>query len=396
MGSIGLSNGHTDLPNRNSPDIHLVIGTQEENDAQQKVNSTEWRGALSEEAYLRREGHLSNQDLTRDGGLTGWALVYQPEGSSKRQVLCGCETIRKKALVGKNGKVEEVAAHGVGSVFCPQENRGKGYAARMMAELGMKLENWQMNDGKRVLFSVLYSDIGKQFYARNGWQPFPSSHVALASAAISHIDLPYVRQLKSEDVPELCDIDSKLTRQRLAKQKDSSRSAVALIPDVATIRWHHAREEFIGNELFKKTPVIKGAVTGEVGARVWCYWTRVWTNPQEEAPNTLHILRLVVEDQNFSDFAPASEEGVANVKTSRTAKSIAALFTSAQAQAAEWKMGEVQIWNPTSTTLAATRLLDDSSKVDHRENESITSLRWYGEGSWENVDWVCNEKYGWC
>src|ERR1700761_2482687 len=396
MGSMGLPNGHSELPNKDSADIHLVDATPEELAAQQQVNGSEWRGALSQEAYLRREEYLANQELTQNGGLTGWVLVYQPDGASKRRVLCGCETYKKKALVAGNGKVEEAVAHGVGSVFCPPENRGKGYAAKMMAELGKRLQTWKADNGKRVLFSVLYSDIGKQFYARNGWQPFPSSHISLAPATMSALDLPHVRPLRSEDIPALCDIDAKLIRRRMEMLDDAGKSAVALVPDAATVRWHHAREEFVGNELFNKKPLVKGAVTGEVGSRVWCYWTHVWTNPQEEAPNTLHVLRLVVEDENFTDSSPASEEGAAKVKNSQTTKLIAALFAAAQGDAAQWSMNEVQIWNPTSTTLAATRLLNDDVTVQHRDKESITSLRWYGEGSWENVDWICNEKYAWC
>ena len=114
MGSYGHTNGHTngqanghlDLPHRNSPDIRLVVATPEELDAQQLANSDEWKGALSLDAYLRREAHLADQELTKDGGITGWALIHQPEGSSERRALCGCETIKKRALVGRNGKVE--------------------------------------------------------------------------------------------------------------------------------------------------------------------------------------------------------------------------------------------------------------------------------------------------
>jgi len=119
-------------------------------------------------------------------------------------------------------------------------------------------------------------------------------------------------------------------------------------------------------------------------------------NSQETAGNTLHILRLVVEDETFSDFTAASDDGASRVKDSATARAIAAVFGAAQAEAAQWGMHEVQIWNPTSTTLAATRMLDNNATVEHREKESITALNWYGEGSLEDVDWICNEKYGWC
>ena len=397
MGSIGLTNGiHPTLPNKNSPEIYLDIATPEENNAQQEVNSSEWRGALSLEQYLRRETHLANQDLTKDGGLTGWVLVHQSNGSSKRQVLCGCETIRKKALVGDNGKVEDAIAIGVGSVFCPPQHRGKGYAGRMMNDLGKKLKGWEVEDGKRPLFSVLFSDIGKEFYAKSGWQPFPSAHVSLQPTESPMRGLASVRMLKSDDLPELCKLDESLIRRRLSKMCDKQRPSVAFVPDSAAVSWHHAREEFVGTELFNKQPVVKGAVAGDVGSRVWCIWNRVWTNPQEDAPNTLHILRLVVEDKNFADFAPASPEAAAKMKTSPTAKAIASVFAAAQTEAAQWAMREVQIWNPTSTTLAAAQILDAKAAVEHREKESIAALQWYGEGSWENVDWVCNEKYGWC
>lgn len=150
------------LPHRDSPELHLVLATAEEQLAQLHVNSEEWRGTLSVPAYFRREEHLLQQALTRDGGLTSWVLVHQPNGSSEkdRKVLCGCESISKRALVASDGEVEDVVAHGVASVFCPPEYRGKGYAGRMMAELGERLKGWQAQ-GQSNLFSILYSDIGK-------------------------------------------------------------------------------------------------------------------------------------------------------------------------------------------------------------------------------------------
>jgi GNAT superfamily N-acetyltransferase len=153
----------TSLPDRNSSEVFLVTATPEEAIAQRRANSEEWRGALDLPAYLRREEVLVDQTLTKDGGLTAWSLVYQPAGSDEkdRQLLCGCETIKKRALVASgNNTVEAVTAHGICSVYCMPEYRGKGYAGRMMADLGEKLKTWQSN-GQGNLFSVLYSDIGK-------------------------------------------------------------------------------------------------------------------------------------------------------------------------------------------------------------------------------------------
>ena len=389
-----------DLPQRDSPNLHLVVGNPEEILAQQHANSEEWRGALSLEAYLRREEHLVRQELTKEGGLTAWMLVYEPPDGSKRQVLCGCEGIKKKALLAKDGKVDDAVAHGVASVFCPPRYRGRGYAGRMMSELGKRLKSWQAEKEGASAFSVLYSDIGKDFYAARGWQPFPSTHIALPASKVQQAGLPHAQTLQSEDLQALCVADEQLLRQKLSKRVNSSLAA-ALVPDLETMQWHHAREDFVSTELHGGRPKFmnggRGALVGiRPGAKAWCYWARVWTNPQEESPNTLHILRLAIEDEAYSDFSPASDSGAGQLADSDVAKAIAALLAEAQVQAHASGMHEIQIWNPTSATLAAARLIDADAAVVQRETESIASLQWYGEGSWKDVEWICNEKYGWC
>ncbi|KAF7196639.1 Lysine acetyltransferase [Pseudocercospora fuligena] len=387
--------GSTGLPDRLSPNLRLAQATEEEWLAQQLVNSDEWKGVLSLESYLKREKHLFSQDLTRDGGITGWVLIWEPDANGQRTVLCGCETINKRAFAARQGKVEEVISHGVASVYCPAQYRGKGYAGRMMAELGDRINSWQTDNGKPALFSVLFSDIGKDFYAARGWHPFPSAHVLLPVAESSTPN--NVKLLKSRDLPELCAYDEKLLHHRMSQIKPSSRTTVAIVPDVRHAAWHHAREEFVANEIHGKVPDVKGAMVGDKkGSRVWAYWTRVWANPQERSPSTLHILRLVIEDDVSSDFAPADVETAKSMKDSHVARAISSIFTVAQSEASRWDMREVMLWNPSSAALAAAQLIDPNAAVEHRETESITSLRWYGEGSWKDVDWICNEKYEWC
>lgn len=159
-----------DLPQGDSPTLALVHPTEEEQLIQSKLNGIEWRGALSPSAYLRREITLSQQALTKEGGITYWILVdtarenspLEPD-SKTRLPLASCETYRKKALVWRDGKLQEVVSHGVGSVFCGQHLRGKGFAQRMMKELGTALQTHQTED-KECLFTILYSDIGKVSY----------------------------------------------------------------------------------------------------------------------------------------------------------------------------------------------------------------------------------------
>jgi hypothetical protein len=200
--------------------------------------------------------------------------------------------------------------------------------------------------------------------------------------------------LYAEDLPDLCKIDETLIKESLEARPQGSKTAVALVPDVETVQWHHAREEFVGQEVHARVPKIKGAIVGnEVGKRVWCYWTRVWYNEDVSVVkgNTMHILRLVVEDDVLGNKDATEGEGYS--------AAIAALLAFAQREAEEWKTENVELWSPSASALTGARMLDKNAKVVDRDAESIASLLWYPvhEGSAvDHVDWISNEKYGWC
>jgi hypothetical protein len=160
MGSL------TNRPPSDSPLLGIREATPLEREATFRLNGASWRGPLSIEQYLAREAHLGNQFLTREGGISYWILVDTTLPEDKRPILSSCETLKKRGWVAKAGKIEEVVTHGVGSVFCNPEYRGRGYAKRMMSELGKVLENGyqQKDETKKGLFSMLYSDIGKVSY----------------------------------------------------------------------------------------------------------------------------------------------------------------------------------------------------------------------------------------
>ena len=85
-----------------------------------------------------------------------------PSSTRNRTILASCETLRKRALIAREGQpVQEVISHGIGSVFCDPALRGKGYARRMLSELGKMLDTWQQQDENKADFTVLFSDIGK-------------------------------------------------------------------------------------------------------------------------------------------------------------------------------------------------------------------------------------------
>ncbi|KAI4255538.1 MAG: hypothetical protein LQ352_002526 [Teloschistes flavicans] len=395
-----------ELPEGTSATLKLVQASGAEMIESSTMNAISWRGPVDVDAYLRREAHLRTTDLNRDGGITYWILVdtAAATGSNgRRRILSSCETIRKRALVAQSsGRVKDVISHGIGSLYCHPAYRGRGYAQRMLVDLAKILDTWQQNEGDSTDFSVLWSDIGGVFYARLGWKVYPSTHIALSPKLHGERleSLPTASVLTAEDLEELCRTDEAWIRSDLSKPTSSDAGMrVALVPDVKTMQWHHAREEFLAQELLGRLPLAKGALaTTTDGKRAWCIWTRSFGVEADE--NVLNILRLVVEGENSCgrQAINAPDEGSRHRSHQPAIIAIASILRAAQLEASEWGMASVQFWNPSPLSVLAAEYLDPSTKIICREDESLTSLRWHKESPSNptTIDWISNEKYGWC
>lgn len=130
--------------------------------------------------------------------------------------------------------------------------------------------------------------------------------------------------------------------------------------------------------------------------RVWAIWTRTFGKFASE--HTLHVLRFVIEGED--DFSEAAHSGAerSSVSNRTHIRAAAAVLQAAQREAALWGMMGVEVWNPSRTVEAAAREIFPALKITHREEESVTSLMWYGEeeGTGDGIAWVMNEKYAWC
>ncbi|KAH8173417.1 N-acetyltransferase-like protein [Sarocladium implicatum] len=366
--------------------IHLVKGTY-----------SSWGGKLSLESYIARETDLTIP-INRNGGITCWLLTTAASEPDSRPLLTSCETLRKRALVkGKDGEVRDAFAQGVASVFTPEEQRGKGYAGRMMGLLAQTLaaraneEDPEAAEGPRpALFSVLFSDVGKEFYSKKGWKAFPSTHFSFPVTATQEYPLPdgieYITSL--DEIAQLTATDETLLRKRLSEQPtDPSRVTVAIIPDNDHMLWHMSRENIASQAVYpsEPTPQVHGAkvAVGDGATRVWALWARKLRGAETEK-NTLYFLRLVVE-------APEK------VSDTELGEALGKIVTAARREAKLTSCAKVQMWSPEARVkkvVEAEKNLDAEFVV--RDMESILSLAWFGEESVDDVDWIVPEQYTWC
>jgi hypothetical protein len=384
------------LLDAHSPYLCLSHPTDRECLSIWKLTATEWRDALSVSQFLEESRYITSVPLAKDGGMTLWVLVDNRLPPDQRTILSSCETFRKQSLISdSNGNVTEAIIHGVASVFCNPIYRGRGYASRMMRELANVLRGWQ-TETQRCVGSILYSDIGKRYYAELKWHPFPSTHLEFPPLATPRS--LEVTRLASGDLGQLCKEDEVLVRMALNTQSDG-KLRMAIVPDHDHMLWHHAKEDFFCERYFGKKPQVKGAIVGQPGSRIWAIWThRFYSKPQARpSSSTLYILRLVIESQVSGNFS-SKDEDLPHDSSERESLvgHLKALLRAAQSEAAQWKLQYVKLWNPSPLVQ---ELIEETgiqhSKVD-RDHNSITSLMWYGEGSDKDVEWIANEKYAWC
>lgn len=380
------------LPDAQSPDLHLSHPTVKECQAVWKLSSLAWKDAFAQSQYLEESAYLTTVPLAKDGGMTNWILTDKNHSPDQRPILCSCETFRKRALISdRDGNLTEKIIHGVASVFCHPVFRHRGYGSRLMKELAETLRTFQ-SENIESIGSVLYSDIGKKYYADLGWHPFPVNkhiefHPSVAPEGPSGI------RLLHEDLERLCGEDEAMIRKYLTSPSSTGKTRMMLVPDLDHMLWHHKKEEFVCEKLFGKQPQVKGVIVGQAGGRMWAIWTHRFYGDPESAfsENTLYILRLVMENQKTTSTNDTE-------RCERQVEQMRHILQAAQDEAAEWNLHRVMMWHPTSLVLDLVERTGIPYRSVERDHEGIASLLWYGEGSGKEdiLEWLGNEKYGWC
>lgn len=378
------------LPPAQSADLKIVPATPLEYVQTAVLSADEWKGPLTLDQYLDREVILQAVDLTKGGRITGWiltsdALPTNSDGS--RPILACCESIPIHAYIARAGTIDKVQAHGIASVYTRPEHRGKGYAGKMMQELGKRLESWQSTESPNP-FSVLYSDIGQRFYARFGWKVFPSDHIHLSPLDQKDYDsastmFPTVQDLPFSELGDIPTASYVEERLQILSEERPHTTYVAVRPDREHFEWHFARDEFQSKVLGKGFPQVKGAIHRATGlALIWC---RVYASDKNNW--LLQVLHTIV---------PPTKD------TSETYKqAMAALLLRAQLEAHKWEMtAGVEIWDPSDLVVASAQQLrteeQDQVQITTRDKEHLCSLRWTAGSNDDDLEWVAKEKYAWC
>jgi hypothetical protein len=329
--------------------------------------------------------------------MTKWILVDGDLKPDQRPILCSCESFYKRSLKSDEyGTVKDVVIHGIASVFCPQPLRGRGYAARLMRELGRTLQAWQA-DGVEVVGSVLYSDIGKDYYTRLGWIP-NQSNMHYNIPPVVKPQSPLVRLIEEAELAYLCQVDMKNIRMALATPAPGVLARVTILPDLNHMLWHLRKEDFATKHLYNKTPSAKGAIAGPPGKQVWAIWTRRYYQRPDAASekNVLYILRLVVEGDDSANRA--LETAPEGSLPKEQATYLEAVLQAARNEAAEWELDHVKLWEPPLWVRKAIANGSIDYKVVERVKDSIASAMWYDEGSAPSAvpTWINNEHFAWC
>jgi hypothetical protein len=353
-----------------------------------------WGPLYTLPAYINREAGLLSTQLTRQGGLTAWILTDSSTASpGHRPILSSVEVFRKRAAVrDADGRVRRVTALGVASVFTFEEFRRQGYASRMLSLLGDKMAEWQARDPGSAEFSVLFSDIGKVFYADLQWMPFPSEHLSFASSppldALQCLHQGRITLVTGDNLHTVAELDEATLLRKLARPSGRGHKVrAAILPDYATYEWQLAREKDLCTHLLDKAPTVHGAIytpEGLPASRVWMLWANSLHGGEEKPEeNVMNILHYALEDDDIPD--------------DHLSKALAAIVGVVQSQAQQWLCPKIDMWNPDERTQ---KLLSQvpglQTQLVVRQTSSIASLRWFGQGPVSDLEWVDNQKFEWC
>ncbi|KAI0777765.1 hypothetical protein BD413DRAFT_640527 [Trametes elegans] len=400
--------------NSSFADLSLFPATREQVVEARKRTSVQWAKGDSLEHYLQREVVLEKHGHAADGKHITWVLAPRNDPTTL-DFMCSCETYRRTAVVAKRAKqvdareVREVVAYGVASVFTPEHKRGKGYARHMMRLLHWALAHrsalpsefpaeWGAPPDPTVLhaagvangqFSVLYSDVGREFYhsagltpgAHDGWVvkgALETSRLVADAPEAQHVPegLSVVR-LGEDDVLALYNRDAAWIKDDLSKfAGDTDSTLFSFLPDQGVGAFVFRRLVQFGEELKPSLPATHwgfavlphGTALKDALGQDSPLSFATWTLELKTSPRALVVSRVRADANTFP-----------------------IILDQLLAVAREHKLGKVEFWylRPELRAIANALGWKTGERPDH-----LSAVKWYGEEKEDELEWVYNEKYG--
>ncbi|KAK4040990.1 hypothetical protein C8A01DRAFT_15229 [Parachaetomium inaequale] len=354
-------------------DVVFTEATPHQRTLSWELNGASWAPPMTIEQYVGRETALSETALSAAGGTKYFILHPKDDPET---IVSACEVTSKKALVSDANGTREVAAYAIASVFTNPLFRERGMAGHMLRKVQEAVD-------ATAEYGALYSDIGRMYYTRLGWKDFRSPQVLVGlSEDLTCPSLDGVALLTAKEVAPLCEEDVAAVRARFeqrAQSGDDGKTHIAFLPTAEQMAWHFTRDAYVCKTLLGREVVHRGAKTGDGAA--WIYWDH------DLREKKLKVLRIVTRD---GDDPEKQREDVKK------------LLLAALAEAREWGLLKVLVWNPTvGVADVATEIWREVGPRVHvsfeeREDGSIPSLRWKGGKGLADVVWESNEYYAWC
>ncbi|KAM7189303.1 hypothetical protein V8F20_010211 [Naviculisporaceae sp. PSN 640] len=344
-----------------------------------KLNGADWAAPLTPDEYVERESLLSQTELSTNGGTKYYVLARKDEPD---QIVSACELTYKKLLVADKAGTRVIDAYAISSVFTDPVYRGNGMAEHLLGEMQKVVD-------ETTECGALYSDIGRLYYTKLGWKDFKTPQLVFhldpvanpeTTASTAHITL-----LSEDDIRNLCDSDIRTLTDKFQQLAHSAgdKTYITFLPSFAQCAWHFTRNTYVAKILANgRYPKNRGAKTSD--GKSWLYWDH------DIREKKLRVLRIVTD---------ASDDIV------KRQGDIKALLTAVLAEAEDWGITEVIVWNPYNEVAgAATEVWRDYVSSGHnlqlvfgeREDGAIPSLRWRGGDESRVVVWEDNECFSWC
>ncbi|KAH6899517.1 hypothetical protein BKA70DRAFT_1313711 [Coprinopsis sp. MPI-PUGE-AT-0042] len=372
--------------------LSLFIATRPQIEESRRRSYPEWGKGMSPEAFEERDNLLDRSEVAGNDRFTTWVLAPRDDPETL-DFMCACETFRREVFVSRTdpptpGGLE--TGYAIASVFTPPDKRGKGYAKHMMRLLHWIIarpdtrpskfpEEWgeppaQVEGFMNASVSVLYSDVGTDFYAgcgflpgtRDGWIVAPRAATIWKVSAGSETHHDAWRWLSKEELDVFWEKDSEIIAREMKEHGLKGQDAAfSFTPRHGVAAFQPLRiQQFIEEE--GPIPTFYGVtLKSQEETLAYASWTF-----QFPSFSKLIITRLRVPGHLFGE-----------------------LISAIMGYCKERGMEEIEVWNLQEDLVSQAASM--GATTADMENH-LPSVKWYSLSPSECVEWMNNEKFSWC